>query len=76
MLKFLRSLFSKPVKKFNFIILSINSYPNPYPEGCRYVAIDQNSGEIVSRYIQGTSTIDRDVLIKTLNNGGLPGVKV
>jgi hypothetical protein len=38
--------------------------------------MDQNSGEIVSRLIHGTKTIDKDALIKTLNNGGLPGVKV
>ena len=74
MLKFLRSIFSKPVKKFDFIILSIESYS--YSNSCRYVAMDQNSGGIVSRCIDGTNTIDKDVLIKTLNNGGLPGVKV
>ena len=74
MLKFLRRLFFKPKKEFDFIILSIESYS--YANSCRYVAMDQNSGEIVSRCIDGTNTIDKDVLIKTLNNGGLPGVKV
>jgi hypothetical protein len=38
--------------------------------------MDQNSGEIVSRLINGTTTIDKDALIKTLNKGGIPGVKV
>jgi BarA-like signal transduction histidine kinase len=52
MIKFLRSLFSKPKREYDFIILSIES---PY---------------------HGTKTIDKDALIKTLNNGGLPGVKV
>ncbi len=74
MIKFLRSLFSKPNREYDFIILSINSYT--YSNSCRYVAMDQNSGEIVSRLINGTTTIDKDALIKTLNNGGLPGVKV
>lgn len=74
MINFLRSLFFKPKKEFDFIILSIDPYP--YADSCRYVAMDQNSGEIVSRSIHGTKTIDKDVLIKTLNNGGLPGVKV
>ena len=74
MLNFLRSLFFKPKKEFDFIILSIESYS--YSNSCRYVAMDQNSGGIVSRCIDGTTTIDKDVLIKTLNNGGLPGEKV
>lgn len=74
MIKFLRSFFSKPDREYDFIILSIDSYT--YSDSCRYVAMDQNSGEIVSRLINGTKTIDKDVLIKTLNNGGLPGVKV
>jgi len=74
MIKFLRSLFSKPDREYDFIILSITSYT--YYNSCRYVAMDQNSGEIVSRRIDGSTTIDKDALIKTLNNGGLPGVKV
>lgn len=74
MIKILRSFFSKPDREYDFIILSIDSYT--YSDSCRYVAMDQNSGEIVSRLINGTKTIDKDVLIKTLNNGGLPGVKV
>jgi hypothetical protein len=75
MIKFLRSLFSKPKREYDFIILSIES-PYYSSNSCRYVAMDQNSGEIVSRLIHGTKTIDKDALIKTLNNGGLPGVKV
>lgn len=74
MIKFLRSLFSKPKREYDFIVLSID--PINYGNSCRYVAMDQNSGEIVSRRIDGSTTIDKDVLIKTLNNGGLPGVKV
>ena len=74
MIKILRSLFSKPNREYDFIILSINSYT--YSNSCRYVAMDQITGEIVSRVIHGTKTIDKDALIKTLNNGGLPGVKV
>jgi hypothetical protein len=74
MIKFLRSLFSKPKREYDFIVLSIDSIN--YGNGCRYVAMDQITGEIVSRVIHGTKTIDKDVLIKTLNNGGLPGVKV
>lgn len=74
MIKILRSLFSKPDREYDFIVLSIDSIN--YGIGCRYVAMDQNSGEIVTRQINGTKTIDKDALIKTLNNGGLPGVKV
>lgn len=75
MIKFLRSLFSEPKREYDFIILSIDP-SNYYPNSCRYVAMDQNSGEVVKRLIKGTKTIDKDALIKTLNNGGLPGVKV
>ncbi len=73
MWKFIRDLFSKPKREYDYVILSISA--SPYNNTCSYVAMDQKTGEIQRRVIHGTQNIDKESLIKTLNNGGTPGIK-
>lgn len=71
MWNFISDLFSEPKREYDYVILSIST--SPHNNTLSYVAMDQKTGEIQRRFIHGTQNIDKEALIKTLNNGGTPG---